>query len=192
MKKKIIFLDFDGVINTLFFDEEGQLHYGARNGEKVNNFQAINWLNMLNIEIPFDIVITSTWRIGKSKKDLADILYNSGLSRDIQVIGKTPSYNRYINTDYSFYLFGHYFSRNTRRGREIDLFIKQLIYFDKELYNKYDFKDFIILDDDNDMWKYKKNLIKCTDAGFTINEYGKCVRRWNKNERKGLFFRFKK
>ena len=52
--------------------------------------------------------------------------------------------------------------------------------------------NFIILDDDNDMWKYKKNLIKCTDAGFTINEYGKCVRRWNKSERKGLFFRFKK
>ena len=72
----IIFLDYDGVINTNTesFDKS------------FDNPEAIRYLNKLCKEFHFNIVVTSSWRQHKGYKDF---LYNSGLDPDISIVGCT-------------------------------------------------------------------------------------------------------
>lgn len=84
---KIIFLDYDGVVNTLIFDKEGKKpKFNFPEDNKVNNFQAICWLNKLCKEQGAKIVVTSTWRKAENYKEC---LYNGGLDKDIEILGKT-------------------------------------------------------------------------------------------------------
>lgn len=152
--KPIIFLDYDGVVNTIYWRE-----YPRAQGFKatfafpsdgfVNNYQAICWLNELYRKYPFDIVVSSTWRFHSNYKEC---LYNGGLRSEISILGCTP--------------------RGTGcRGDEI-----------KEWIEENNFKGhFIILDDDSDMGDYMDNLVKCdTYNGFTVREYEECIRRFKK------------
>ncbi len=168
MDKPIIFLDFDGVINTPIWREYNRnkehpngifrCDYAFPEDGFVNNFQAMCWLNELYSKIKYDIVVSSTWRncCGKSKhKDVKDrleldeILYNSGLNKEIKIIGKTPSCE-YI--------------QGATRGNEIKKWIND---------NNFSGK-FIILDDDSDMGDLIDNLVKCdTYFGFGIMEFQK-------------------
>lgn len=174
MKKKILFLDFDGVVNTIYFDENGKGDYGSPSDNKVNNWQAICWLNELYKKVPYCIVVTSCWRLSRSIEQLREILYNSGLSKEIEIVGKTDSLPAHKG-DYCFKLFGHWFSKHTTRGREIDKWLKENI-FDGCILNS---DDFIILDDDEDMWKYKrKHLIQTTQNGFGVVEYQNILKKW--------------
>ena len=85
MKKKeginIIFLDFDGVINTKEDDYTGK---------EVNN-DAIYYINKLCLETGFKIVVCSSWR---HRMNYKDFLYNAGIRPEIEIIGKTE-YNPY-------------------------------------------------------------------------------------------------
>ena len=179
MKKKILFLDFDGVVNTIYFDENGKGDYGSPSDNKVNNWQAICWLNELYEKVPYSIVVTSCWRIGRTNKELTDILYNSGLNKDIEILGKTVQLNSH-KRDYCFNIFGHWFTKHTTRGREIDYWINSFnnLPDDLPIKDKHTIDDFIILDDDADMWKYKKHLIKTTQNGFGVVELQKILERW--------------
>lgn len=76
-QNKVVFLDIDGVVNTLIIDtkpfetDRGQI---SRDGfyyklnmpddGEVSNRQAVMWLNKLCKETNAKIVITSTWRFG--------------------------------------------------------------------------------------------------------------------------------
>ncbi len=84
----LVFLDYDGVINTILF-KEGSLipRLNFPKDGKVNNFQAVMWLNKLCLETNAKIVVTSTWR---KWDNYIDVLYNSGLDSKIEVLGKTP------------------------------------------------------------------------------------------------------
>lgn len=152
MKKRIIFLDFDGVVNTIYYRyykrfKKYQMRYAASADGIVNNRQAIQWLNELYDKYPYDIVVTSTWRL---HSNCIQILYNSGLNKKIKIIGYTP------------YLEGK------TRGEEIKKWIEDNNYIN--------FNNFIILDDDTDMGDLDSHLIKCDPyLGFTIYEFNKCI-----------------
>ena len=160
-QNKVVFLDIDGVVNTLIIDtkpfktERGQV---SRDGfyyklnmpddGEVSNRQAVMWLNKLCKETNAKIVITSTWRFGdngleKTKK----ALYNSGLLKEIKIIGKTPRKYNYNNI----------------RGYEIEEYLNQ----HQEIDN------YVIIDDDLDMLTKQMNNFVVTDTniGMTYNTY---------------------
>ena len=152
MKNNIIFLDFDGVVNTIYYRyykrfKKYQMRYATSADKIVNNRQAIQWLNELYDKYPYDIVVTSTWRL---HSNCIQILYNSGLNKKIKIIGCTPHL------------------KEKTRGEEIKKWIEDNNYIN--------FNNFIILDDDTDMGDLDKYLIKCDPyLGFTIYEFNKCI-----------------
>lgn len=137
----IIFLDYDGVVNTLWFqDVNGEPDFNFPKDEKVNNTQAIAWLNKLYREIPYNIVVTSTWRTSKKYKEC---LYNAGLNKKIKILGRTKRLD-------------------TKRGTEIQDWLDT----NKDL----NINNFVILDDDMDMEHLVDKLV-LTDACIGINCY---------------------
>ena len=154
MKKLIIFLDFDGVVNTIYYREYPRLNktlfnYAHAADGFVNNRQAIEWLNELYKRYDYEIVVTSTWRYSC---DYKQILYNSGLDSSIEILGATPKLN------------------DCKRGDEIAQWI---------IDNHMEDRDVIILDDDDDMGIMSNSLIKCDGLlGFTIYEYMECLQRF--------------
>lgn len=154
MGNPVVFLDFDGVVNTLMIYKEPikarrllqkdgyyfDLCYPQ--DKRVSNATAVLWLEKLCKEFSANIVITSTWR--KDYKLACESLYNSGLSKDVKIIGKTPWLDGY-------------------RGKEIEAWLKE-----------HSCPAFVILDDDSDMEPYTDYLIKTdTYDGFTFNSYVK-------------------
>ena len=152
MGNPVVFLDFDGVVNTLIIYKEPikarrllqkdgyyfDLCYPQ--DKRVSNTQAVLWLEKLCKEFNADIVITSTWR--KDYELACECLYNSGLSKEIKIIDKTPWLDGY-------------------RGKEIDAWLK-----------KHSCPAFVILDDDTDMAPYMDHLVKTdSDTGITVMIY---------------------
>ena len=152
MVKPIIFLDFDGVVETIYWEqaEDGtwswNIHKSGRN--ELNNKQAIGWLNELYSKVPYDIVVSSSWRIGMTVEELQALITNSGFNPDIRVIGMTPRLYQ-------------------QRGKEIQQWIDDNNFTGK----------FIIIDDDSDMCHLLPLLVR-TDCqlGFTIYDYQKSLK----------------
>lgn len=149
---QLYFSTFDGVVNTLMIYKEPikarrllqkdgyyfDLCYPQ--DKRVSNTQAVLWLEKLCKEFNADIVITSTWR--KDYGLACECLYNSGLSKTIRVIDKTPWLDGY-------------------RGAEIDAWLKE-----------HPCPAFVILDDDTDMEPYMDHLVKTdSDTGITVMIY---------------------
>lgn len=161
MKDKLIFLDIDGVVNTLMISNrpfKGQkrpqkdgfyFDLCSPSDNRVSNKQAIMWLNKLCIEVGAKIIISSTWRRNEFDWfDAETALKNSGLFRFIEIAGATPKLG-------------------TIRGKEIQAWLN------KHYSNNNEY-DFIILDDDADMGELLPHLIQCdTDRGFGYKEYRK-------------------
>lgn len=74
----ILFLDYDGVINTENDNFNGQF----------DNPEAIYYIGKFCMEYNFQIVVTSSWKHNPNYKDF---LYNSGLDKKITIIGCTES-----------------------------------------------------------------------------------------------------
>ena len=112
-KTKLIFLDYDGVVNNLIFhtiDGEPDFYYRPLNeysglDRQVNDFQAVAWLNKICREFNCEIVVTSTWR---SSPDYAKYLYRAGLNENIKVYGiiENMSYITCDNCGNKVSLFG--------------------------------------------------------------------------------------
>lgn len=164
--ENILFLDIDGVVNTvMIYDEpqEGSRSCIERDGyyfelchpedKKVSNKQAMLWVSKLCTDYDLAIVITSTWLANASYKEIAEYLYNSGLHRSVEVIGGIP-------TDF-----------NSCRGVNIENWMKEN---NVHTYTH----NIVILDDDVDMVgldkDYSDYLIRCDNVvGFTQREYTK-------------------
>ena len=87
MKSRIAFVDYDGVVNTPMWNAEGtHCSYNHNGHNKVNNFQAVQWLSEACQKFGYDIVVTSTWRLWDNYKDC---LINGGLRKGIEVLGRT-------------------------------------------------------------------------------------------------------
>ena len=150
---KIIFLDIDGVLNS-------QLWYlRIRNGEtschddvglhnRNIDTTAVKFLNTLIDETGAKVVITSTWRLGRTIGELQSILESAGFVGE--VIGKTEDL-RYGSGGESIL-----------RGNEILHWIKSNEALLDCYYN--DFKSYVIIDDDSDMLYWQRNNFVQTDG----------------------------
>lgn len=152
MENPIVFLDFDGVVETIYWekDTDGSWSFNVHKSgrEELNNKQAIGWLNELYSKVPYDVVVSSTWRIGMSKDELQELLIKSGFNPAIKVLGKTPVLYQ-------------------QRGLEIQEWIDTAEFKGK----------FIIIDDDSDMCHLLPLLVRCDcQLGFTIYDYQKALR----------------
>ena len=135
--EKYIFLDFDGVLNHENF-------YNKRHEIGIDKYppyplceidpKSVENLNYIVKETDAKVVVSSSWRHGRSKKELQSILDNSGFIGE--VIDVTPNL---INFEGSV------------RGNEIWAWIKN------NVENYFDFFDYVIFDDDCDMLYYQKD-----------------------------------
>lgn len=90
MEGRIVFLDYDGVVNTYINYDYGnglERRYAWPKDNVINNKRAVDILNELYETYPFDIVVSSTWRTAPNYKEC---LYNGGLDPNIKIIGATP------------------------------------------------------------------------------------------------------
>lgn len=152
-----IFLDYDGVVNTIIWDKHpktGELvaNYGQPRDNKVNNYQAVQWLSELCEKFDADIVVTSTWRYWDNYEEC---LKNGGLREGIAVVGKTIVDDNSRASQINSYLLEHLSEGN----------------------------EFIILDDeivDMSPFGYDKDahFVQCkTNGGFQYEEYHEAKRK---------------
>lgn len=147
MSVKVVFLDYDGVVNTPMWDESGtRCRYGMPYDNKVNNFQAVQWVSEFCQKYGYSIVVTSTWRMDKNWKEC---LINGGLRDGIEILDRTS-----ILHD---------------RGEEILTWlldnpnIKNYLIFDDEVY-------------DLDSEQCSRCVKTRSDVGFMENDFNKAVR----------------
>lgn len=160
----LIFLDIDGVLNCqLFFDintGKRELRKSVKSGNLDKDdyygsqlcLERIGWLNDLCKEVDAKIVISSTWRLGKTIEELQSIFNKSGAT--FEIIDKTPNLR----------------GNGCLRGNEI----YQWIYDNSEkICGKpyYEFKSYAIIDDDSDMLLWQAPHFFKTDnySGLTPN-----------------------
>lgn len=143
----VVFLDFDGVVNIPYwsYDETDKLvcRFNSSSDGKVNNFQACQWVSEFCERYDYKIVVSSIWR--NFDDNYAKYLYNGGLRKNIEVIGRTP--------------YG-----DKQRGDEIT-----------EWLSKHpEVENYLIFDDDSDMTIHMDRLVKCDSyVGFTLRELNK-------------------
>ena len=152
MENPIVFLDFDGIVETIYWEQDvdGSWLYNTHKygHNELNNKQAIGWLNELYSKVHYDIVVSSTWRIGMTVKELQNLITKSGFNPEIKVIGMTPVLYQ-------------------QRGLEIQQWIDDNNFTGK----------FIIIDDDSDMCHLLPVLVRCDcQLGFTIYDYQKALK----------------
>lgn len=146
---KVIFLDFDGVINipTAKFENE-HLAITCSHGrdERLNDPIGIGLLNALCLATKAEIVVSSSWRTAGIQR-MRQLLYNSGLDKAVKIQGCTP----------------YYLSYSTQRGEEVKAYLR----------DRPAIKEYIILDDDSDFnEEQKKRLVLCDHwYGFKLHEF---------------------
>jgi len=152
---KIIFLDIDGVLNSQQWYKDNHHKYKLTDKQYHFDIEAVKRLNSIITITDAKIVISSTWRRGKSIEWFNN--YFKQIKLNGTVIGLTK------------HLFCHEF--NTPRGVEI-----QMYYHDHYNHPSY-FEDFpsrlqsyVILDDDADMlYEQRDNFIQ-TDNRFGLQD----------------------
>lgn len=137
---KIVFLDIDGVLNNA--DDSDPHTY--KDGCYFYSPACVTRLNNITDKTGAKIVVSSTWRLGKTVEQLQAQLLEMGVTGD--VIDKTCSLA---------HLDGY-------RGNEIIKWVKD----NEDLlgYHHYNFKEYVILDDDSDMLLWQKDNFVHTDG----------------------------
>jgi hypothetical protein len=186
---KVIFLDIDGVLNHEKWYRKR--HQEIKMDDVVSHYpfyefdpESINQLNRIIDETGANVVISSTWRHGRTIEQLQEILEKVGF-RGV-IIDKTPSF--YIKgVDEN----GEKFSYTVPRGCEIDSWLEskgkfrrvnwsrdlQIEYLEESLV-----KNYVILDDDSDMLlTQKEHFVKTLSMdGLTKEKADECVNILNK------------
>jgi len=140
---KIIFLDFDGVLNS--YSDRPKVAPFVINGHIGLYPEKIDLLNKIIAETKASIVVSSAWRGGRSVNDLQIILADAGFKYSQSVIGKTST---------------HYIGNFPQLARGLQ--ISDWITNGKSLYNiKVD--DFIVIDDES------SGLTELGELFFQIN-----------------------
>ena len=86
MRSRVLFLDYDGVVNRSIWNEKGTKYFfGYPEDGAVNDFQAVQWVSEFCARCKYDIVVTSTWRKYGNWKEC---LIAGGLREGIEVQGK--------------------------------------------------------------------------------------------------------
>ena len=148
-KIKIIFLDIDGVLNNSLESED---HLIATVNDKYQGLyspRCVDRLNTLVENTGSVIVLSSTWRLGLELSQIKLLLLSMGVKAE--VIGKTD----YVENNFTF------------RGNEIYKWIQDN---EKEYdINEFNYKSYVILDDDTDMLMWQQNnYVNCDpEIGMT-------------------------
>ena len=154
----VVFLDYDGVVNTPMWDEEGKhCRFNFPEDNKVNNFQSVQWVSEFCEQYGYGIVVSSTWRFDDN---YIECLVNGGLRSGIEIVGKTP------------------IIKDGTRGDEIEAY----------LMGHPEVEFFLIFDDENDVELYDDHLVLCdTDRGFGLAEYYEAGSMHDEMRRKKLY-----
>ncbi|MBE6954481.1 MAG: hypothetical protein E7449_01040 [Ruminococcaceae bacterium] len=140
----VIFLDYDGVVNTpRWHQKDGQwkCRYGHPWDGKVNNEQAVQWVSEFCEQFGYKIVVTSTWRL---HDDYDEMLVRGGLRSGIEILGRTPVMD------------------NKTRGDEISQ------YLDKHP----EITGYLVFDDEYVSEEHQARMVKCNaSVGFGLDEY---------------------
>jgi hypothetical protein len=146
----IIFLDFDGVLNSerwrsaTFLESRQDLTVE----EKGIDPAAVGLLNHLLARTGAEVVVTSTWRSGRSCRQLERLLKSRGFIGRVR--GKTAVL------------------RGCQRGDEIGTWLRD---------NLERFTPFVILDDDDDVAPYLGHLVQTTtDTGLNMEHVEAAIR----------------
>jgi len=165
---KLIFLDVDGVLNN-------QIHYRSdyfqknRDHEDHDFFQfdpeCVGSLNYITDKTGAKIVVSSSWRKGRTVEELKDLFKRVGITGE--VIDKTPilGFKVYSGEEY------HY---SVPRGCEIKAWMEM----NKDILGtKMSKARYIILDDDSDMLFWQRNNYIWVDShcGITPNLTQKAI-----------------
>lgn len=162
---KIIFLDFDGVLNN----EEYYVKLHSENFKGYGeypicefDFKCIKVLNYIIEKTGAKVVVSSSWRTGKDIDKLQELLNDVGFKGE--VIDKTPSFRH----------------NDMLRGNEILIWIKQNKEIVGEDYHEYE--NYIILDDDSDMLYWQKDNFLQVDrfVGLTMSIAHSAIRILNR------------
>lgn len=178
MMRRIVFLDFDGVIMTAATYNAAAATYeaavlpvkptwreiGVRAREHMDADLVAN-LSELCVRAEADIVLSTSWR-GQTEEDRAEleaVLWERGLARTVQVLGQTPSLLGASASGRLAVPFG--------RGREIEAWLNQHR-------PGWERARVLILDDNNDMDPLLDRLIRTTFAdGFTRRHLDRALMR---------------
>lgn len=164
---KVIFLDFDGVLNHEAFYKQrlNDPNFSADN-YPITEFDpnCIEILNYICATTDAKVVISSSWRHGRTVEQLRDLLYSVGFIYPMRIISKTPT----LTDD------------DCVRGNEIEKWMK----LNRELIGKYftEYDEYVILDDDNDMLYTQKDNFLHVDrfVGITFGTAEKAVKILNR------------
>ena len=136
MSNKVVFLDYDGVVNTVCFnEEEHRFRFGYPDDNKVNNKQAVHWLSDCCKRYGYNIVVTSTWRMRDNYKEC---LINGGLWDGIEILGKTDVL------------------RHACRGDEVLKYLRE----------HPEIEDYIIIDDESDFLPEQSSRLILVDSDY--------------------------
>ncbi len=154
-KVKVLFLDFDGVLNR-WNDNVGIL-----------SLNLVNNLNTLMDTVPdLRIVVTSCWRMGRSLAGLKDVLTDFGFKHPKSVIGMTNF--SWADVDEDGWT-------SKKRGIEVKEWL------DSDGKWRFDVIDFVIVDDMDDMAPFMKKFIQTDgNVGLSMDIVNKIVRKLGK------------
>jgi len=160
---KIIFLDIDGVLNSV---ESMQKNHGKIKFSDIPDKKHIDCLNHIIEKTNAKVVISSTWRTGISSIYMWRFLSVLGFNGDI--IGSTPKLDSYRGTEIMCWLKEHE--------------SKLVKYADSSWCTwKEPVESFVILDDDSDMESLLPYLVKTSNRyGLTMVEAEKAIEILNK------------
>ena len=147
MNSRVIFLDYDGVVNTPMWNEKGtKCTYNFPKDGKVNNFQAVQWISECCKRFHFDIVVISTWRFDANYKEC---LINGGLREGIEILGRTDE----LSTE----------PWQIQRGKEVEKYLNE----------HPEIRFWMIIDDCDEFLPSQKNhFIQPEDStGFGLKEF---------------------
>jgi len=114
---KIIFLDFDGVLNCIGTkDRVNHPRFPDCRVRGLDNFR-VKLVSDLAIQTGAKIVISSTWRLMHTLDELRTLLYSRGLDSKVEIIGGTPESYREIGLGFG--------PKRGERGDDIQLWLEQ-------------------------------------------------------------------
>ena len=160
---KIVFLDFDGVLNSHAYIRT--LDEKARKGVVGLERAAVERLNRLLDHTGAHIVVSSTWRHNRTPEQLAELLHEAGFVYRSKVIGRTP---RWLSKSP-----GGIYAADSR-GHEIQAWLDGADDYGITV------DAFVILDDDSDMAHLADRLVKTSfDDGLQDQHVEEAIRLLN-------------
>lgn len=89
----VLFLDFDGVLNGELFLRHQRNHLPPGATARLFDPDNLAALDHLCVRLDIaDIVVTSTWRLGRSREQLRAMLASEGFPRAERIIDATPDF----------------------------------------------------------------------------------------------------